>query len=46
MKASKPAAKPLPRLPHPAKNLGGHLKAPASGEIVTSHRWVDRKAKG
>lgn len=28
-----------PKLPHPASNLGDHLKAPKSGEIVTEHRW-------
>ena len=34
-------AKPVvpAKLPHPAKNLGDHLKAPKSGEIVTEHRW-------
>ena len=48
----KPSRQPLPKpgavkvpsnLPHPARNLGPHLKRPASGEIVTEHRWTDRK---
>lgn len=29
-------------LPHPAKNLGAHLKAPHSGEIVTDHHRTRR----
>lgn len=45
---SKPPALPKPkaltRVPHPANNLGAHLKAPKSGEIVTTKRWSDRKA--
>lgn len=33
----------LPKLPHPAKNLGPHFKAPKSGEIVTSHHRGAKK---
>lgn len=29
--------------PHPAKNLGPHLKAPHSGEIVTNHHRGAKK---
>lgn len=35
--------KPLVHLPSPAKNLGAHLKKPASGEIVTSHHRGAKK---
>ena len=29
----------MPHVPAPAKNLGDHLKAPKSGEIVTTKIW-------
>lgn len=30
-------------MPTPAKNLGTHLRMPRQHEIVTEHRWADRK---
>lgn len=39
-----PRLKPA-TLPHPHRNLGAHLKAPTSGEIVTEHHRGARKAK-
>lgn len=30
-------------VPGPAKNLGPHLKPPKDNEIVTEHRYADRK---
>jgi hypothetical protein len=41
--ASGPMAKKPEHVPHPARNLGQHLKTPASGEIVTSHHRKARK---
>lgn len=29
-------------MPHPAKNLGSHLKSPHAGEIVTDHHRTRR----
>lgn len=37
---AKPAYGTVPKastVPHPARNLGAHLKPSASGEIVTNH---------
>ena len=39
-----PTAHKPEHLPFPARNLGPHLKAPKSGEIVTEHRYT-RKGK-
>lgn len=33
------------RMPHPARNLGPHLKAPSDGEIVTSHHRGAKKPR-
>lgn len=40
-----PAPKPATKhqAPHPARNLGGHLKKPASGEYVTNHHRGAKK---
>lgn len=39
----KPPAKPVKHAPFPASNLGGHLKAPKSGEIMVEKTWGGKK---
>lgn len=30
-------------MPHPARNLGGHLKPPTHGEVVTNHHRSSKR---
>ena len=45
MKPRVPKLPPAPKpqhIPLPARNLGAHLKAPKSGEIVTERRYTPK----